>query len=34
VYARNARDKTLTFDFAEGLVKNNLLFVDRETNSI
>jgi len=34
VYARNVKDKNLTFDFAEGLIKDNLLFVDRETNSI
>lgn len=24
----------MTFDFAEGLLENNLLFVDRETNSV
>lgn len=34
MYARNTSKQTLTFDFAEGLVKNNLLIVDRETNSI
>lgn len=34
MYARKIGDKKFTFDFAEGLVKNNLLIVDRETNSI
>ncbi len=34
MYARETDGKTLTFDFAEGLIKNNLLFVDRETGSI
>lgn len=34
MYARNAGNRTFTFDFAEGLIKNNLLFVDRETHSI
>lgn len=34
MYARNFDSQTLTFDFAEGLVNNNLLFVDRETNSL
>ena len=34
MYARKTAERTLTFDFAEGLVKNNLLMVDRETESI
>lgn len=34
MYARRVEDQKLTFDFAEGLVKNNLLIVDRETRSI
>ncbi len=34
MYARKTQDQTLTFDFAEGLIKNNLLFVDRETGSL
>ncbi len=34
MYARKTGDKTLTFDFAMGLNKNNLLFVDRESHSI
>ncbi len=34
MYARNVDNKELTFDFAEGLVKDNLLIVDRETKSI
>jgi hypothetical protein len=34
VYAREVAGKKLTFDFAEGLIKDNLLFVDRETHSI
>lgn len=34
MYARKIGDKKLTFDFAEGLIKNNLLFVDRETHTI
>lgn len=34
VYARNAGGRELTFDFAEGLIKDNLLFVDRETGSV
>jgi hypothetical protein len=34
VYARQAGDKELTFDFAEGLLRDNLVFVDRETNSV
>ena len=34
MYARSVEDKTFTFDFAEGLIKNNLLIVDRETDSV
>lgn len=34
MYAREVRGRELTFDFAEGLIKDNLLIVDRETNSI
>lgn len=34
MYARRLGDRELTFDFAEGLIKNNLLFVDRESHSI
>ena len=34
MYARNIENRTFTFDFAEGLVKNNLLIVDRETDSV
>ncbi len=34
MYARNDQGKELTFDFAEGLVKDNLLVVDRETSSV
>lgn len=34
MYARKVGDTALTFDFAEGLINNNLLFVDRETQSI
>lgn len=34
MYAREIGSETFTFDFAEGLVKNNLLIVDRESNSI
>lgn len=34
MYARRAGDKELTFDFAEGLIQDNLLIVDRETNSV
>ncbi len=34
MYARKVKERELTFDFAEGLIKNNLLFVDRETGSI
>lgn len=34
MYARRVAGKELTFDFAEGLWKNNLLIVDRETDSV
>lgn len=34
MYARKAAGRELTFDFAEGLLRDNLLFVDRETNSV
>jgi hypothetical protein len=34
VYARRVGDRELTFDFAEGLIKDNLLIVDRETRSV
>ena len=34
MYARHIADRELTFDFAEGLLKNNLLIVDRETDSV
>jgi len=34
VYARRVEGRELTFDFAEGLLKDNLLVVDRETGSI
>jgi hypothetical protein len=34
VYARRAGGRTLTFDFAAGLVDDNLLLADRETDSI
>ena len=34
MYARGQRENELTFDFAEGLIKNNLLMVDRETRSV
>jgi len=34
VYTRKNGKKELTFDFAEGLMHDNLLFVDRETNTI
>ena len=34
MYARRVEDKELTFDFAESLLQNNLLIVDRETNSV
>jgi len=34
VYARRTGGKELTFDFAAGLVNDNLLVVDRETSSV
>lgn len=34
MYARRVKDRELTFDFAEGLLKDNLLVVDRETGSL
>ena len=34
MYARGQKENELTFDFAEGLIKNNLLMVDRETRSV
>lgn len=34
MYARRWGDREFTFDFAEGLLRNNLLFVDRETHSV
>lgn len=34
MYARRAGGRELTFDFAEGLLDNNLLVVDRETSSV
>ena len=34
MYARRVGEQEVTFDFAEGLLQNNLLFVDRETSSI
>lgn len=34
MYARRAADRELTFDFADGLLDNNLLIVDRETSSV
>lgn len=34
MYARRYEKKDLTFDFAMGLLNDNLLFVDRETRSI
>lgn len=34
MYAREVAGRELTFDFAEGLLKDNLLFVDRETGSL
>lgn len=34
MYARRYKDRELTFDFAMGLINDNLLFVDRETQSI
>lgn len=34
MYARKAADRELTFDFGAGLIKDNLLLVDRETRSV
>jgi hypothetical protein len=34
VYARSTGNRELTFDFAEGLLEDNLLIVDRETSSV
>ena len=34
MYARRVGGKEFTFDFAEALYRDNLLFVDRETNSV
>lgn len=34
MYARRIAEKELTFDFADGLLDNNLLIVDRETSSV
>ena len=34
MYARILGDRELTFDFASGLIDDNLLVVDRETNSV
>jgi hypothetical protein len=34
VYARRVNGKELTFDFAEALYNDNLLIVDRETDSV
>lgn len=34
VYMRTIGDQQLSFDFAEGLLNNNLLVVDRETTSV
>ena len=34
MYDRRNGERTLTFDFGEGLVEDNLLVVDRETSSI
>ena len=34
MYARTSGEHELTFDFAMGLLNDNLLFVDRETRSI
>jgi len=34
VYDRTDEERTLTFDFGEGLLKDNLLVVDRETDSV
>lgn len=34
MYARRVAERELTFDFAEGLLGDNLLIVDRETSSV
>ncbi len=34
VYARGIGERELTFDFGEGLLRHNLLMVDRETSSV
>lgn len=34
MYARQLEERELTFDFADGLLNNNLLVVDRETDSV
>ncbi len=34
MYAREYNNRKLTFDFAMGLLNDNLLFVDRETGSV
>lgn len=34
MYARRLKGKEFTFDFAEGLLENNLLIADRETDSL
>lgn len=34
MYARRVNGRELTFDFAEALYNDNLLFVDRETDSV
>lgn len=34
MYARRSGDRELTFDFAEGLLQDNLLVFDRETESL
>ncbi len=34
MYARTIKGRELTFDFAEGLIHDNLLIADRETNSV
>lgn len=34
MYARSIGDREFTFDFASGLIDDNLLVVDRETNSV
>lgn len=34
MYGRKKGERTLTFDFGQGLVRDNLLVVDRETSSV